>query len=194
MDNKKFESTLAYFCSPVLMASKVSNLVSISKQEIPSVIGLVQSYNKDFAKYDINILPVCECGNRVLLFVYRQSLLGEYLREENVSSMLEEYGYHKHKSLNYYVSILSMRMKKENFPHEIGLFLGYPVEDVRGFVEKQGRDYKYNGYWKVYGDCNLAIRRFNTYDKLRNYMLGKLSGGESLDSILSQNKNKLFTA
>ncbi|MFR4807654.1 MAG: hypothetical protein ACLT9Y_00855 [Peptostreptococcus anaerobius] len=24
----------------------------------------------------------------------------------------------------------------------------------------------------------MAIRRFNTYDKLRNYMLGKLSGGE----------------
>ena len=89
MDNKKFESTLAYFCSPVLMASKVSNLVSISKQEIPSVIGLVQSYNKDFAKYDINILPVCECGNRVLLFVYRQSLLGEMCIRDRGTDMSE---------------------------------------------------------------------------------------------------------
>ena len=194
MNNKRFESILAYFCSPVLMASKVSNLVSVSKEEIPNVMDLVVSYNRKFAEHDLKILPVCECGNRVLLFVYRQALLSEYLRREEVSSMLEDYGYYSHKTLNYYVSILSMRMKKGNFPHEIGLFLGYPVEDVKGFVEKGGRDYKYNGYWKVYGDCSLAIRKFNSYDRQRTYVLGRLNGGESLDSILSQNKNKLFTA
>ena len=28
----------------------------------------------------------------------------------------------------------------EEFPHEIGMFLGYPLEDVRGFIEKQRQE------------------------------------------------------
>lgn len=29
----------------------------------------------------------------------------------------------------------------EDFPHEIGLFLGYPVDDVTGFIQNKGRNY-----------------------------------------------------
>ena len=36
-----------------------------------------------------------------------------------------------------------------SFPHELGLLLGYPVEDVLGFIRNEGRNYLYCGYWKV---------------------------------------------
>ena len=38
------------------------------------------------------------------------------------------------------------------FPHEVGLFLGYPLDDVTGFIEQKGKNYKCCGIWKVYGD------------------------------------------
>ena len=36
------------------------------------------------------------------------------------------------------------------FPHEMGLLLGYPVEDVTGFMVHGGKNSLYSGYWKVY--------------------------------------------
>ena len=36
--------------------------------------------------------------------------------------------------------------EKGAFPHEIGLLLGYPVEDVLGFIRHQGKNYLYTGY------------------------------------------------
>ncbi len=34
----------------------------------------------------------------------------------------------------------------KQFPHEMGLLLGYPVEDVVGFMENNGKNYLYSGY------------------------------------------------
>ena len=49
------------------------------------------------------------------------------------------------------------------FPHEIGLFLGYPSEDVEGFICNGAKNAKCVGTWKVYGDENAAKRKFEQY-------------------------------
>ena len=51
------------------------------------------------------------------------------------------------------------------FPHEIGLFLSYPPEDVRGFIENRAQNFKRAGLWKVYGDVEQAQRLFARYRK-----------------------------
>lgn len=51
------------------------------------------------------------------------------------------------------------------FPHEIGVFLGYPLQDVKGFIENNGRNSKYTGLWKVYGDKAASMRMFEKYRK-----------------------------
>ena len=43
----------------------------------------------------------------------------------------------------------------EEFPHEIGLFLSYPPEDVKGFLEDRD-SCKAVCLWKVYGDEEKA--------------------------------------
>ena len=49
------------------------------------------------------------------------------------------------------------------FPHEIGLFLDYPPEDVRGFMEDRSAKSLAVGYWKVYGNVRKARRTFRRY-------------------------------
>lgn len=49
---------------------------------------------------------------------------------------------------------------RRDFPHELGLVLGYPVEDVEGFMADGGRNAVACGRWKVYGDPAVARRRF----------------------------------
>ena len=46
------------------------------------------------------------------------------------------------------------------FPHEIGFVLGYPIEDVDGFMSDGGQGARACGRWKVYGDVDEALRRF----------------------------------
>ena len=74
--------------------------------------------------------------------------------------------------------------ESESFPHEIGIFLGYPAEDVRGFVENGGCNYKLCGCWKVYGSVESARRKFAAYDRCREYLCGRLEQGEDLYQAL----------
>ena len=81
---------------------------------------------------------------------------------------------------------LSERMRANNgFPHEIGVFLGYPPEDVMGFVRNKGKNYKYNGYWKVYGDVEQCKRRFAAYDSCRRHAACMLKGGATMEDIIN---------
>ena len=66
----------------------------------------------------------------------------------------------------------------EHYPHEMGIFLGYPLEDVRGFIRHEGKESRYTGYWKVYGDVTQAKQIFQAYDDAKEcavmeYMAGK---------------------
>ena len=190
MTNAKFENTLATFCSPVLFGKKVSNLVSVFKKEIPEVAFLVDEYNKKFKSHGIKIENICECEKRILLLVYSEDNLLKHLKEKNVSDILSSYGYIESDDLNEYFHILKMRMAKEEFPHEIGLFLGYPLSDVKGFIDNNGRNYQYCGYWKVYENINEAKEMFSTYDKLKAFTVAELECGRKLDSIVAQFQNK----
>ena len=51
------------------------------------------------------------------------------------------------------------------FPHEVGLFLSYPPEDVKGFINHRANDFKCAGLWKVYGEEEKACSLFAKYKK-----------------------------
>lgn len=81
---------------------------------------------------------------------------------------------------------LQMRMiQTADFPHEIGLFLGYPVEDVLGFLENKGKNYSYCGHWKVYSDVERAKKLFAQYDRCRNTLCRKICDGCSITHLFT---------
>ena len=58
------------------------------------------------------------------------------------------------------------RLRRESdFPHEVGLFLGYPPRDVEGFIREKARRAKCTGAWKVYGDEEVARKTFALYKR-----------------------------
>ncbi len=46
------------------------------------------------------------------------------------------------------------------FPHEIGLILGYPPADVAGFIEHKGAEFLACGGWKAYSKPHEALGAF----------------------------------
>ena len=70
----------------------------------------------------------------------------------------------------------------EPFPHEIGLFLGYPPEDVLGFIENKS-PCKCTGCWKVYGNVDEAKKRFELYNKCTSIYCRRLKEGSTIEKL-----------
>ena len=57
------------------------------------------------------------------------------------------------------------------FPHELGVFLEYPLYDIQEFMRQGGKNSKICGYWKVYDREDYAKNIFSLYDDARNELL-----------------------
>ena len=69
------------------------------------------------------------------------------------------------------------------FPHEVGLFLSYPPEDVKGFIENRAANAKCTGVWKVYGDEWQARQTFAKYKKCTQVYCERWQSGSGLDKL-----------
>ena len=78
--------------------------------------------------------------------------------------------------------IRRMRTSGE-FPHEVGLFLSYPPEDVKGFIDNHAANFKCAGVWKVYGDEQRARQTFEKYKKCTQIYCDLWRSGSGLEQL-----------
>ena len=147
MDMEAVESQLALQCAPVLAGLKISNLLNIHKSKVCILKQLLKETN-------LSYYVLLENAKRVAILIYQRKALHQYLMLPEVSAFLKRVGYSEN-DLQKMFALLSLRYKQcmcrqGEFPHEMGLFLGYPLEDVQGFITNQGRNSLCSGYWKVY--------------------------------------------
>ena len=183
---RRFEKKLAFHTAPSLLGIKCASLFTLSRSEF-DIGGNARRFNRRAAARGLKIKVLreeCSCAGRSLILVYSPKLLAARLSAPENRELLREYGYTDDMPLDECLERLSERTKCDDFPHEIGIFLGYPVEDVRGFVENGGRNYKLCGCWKVYGSVESARRKFADYDRCREYLCGRLEQGEDLYQAL----------
>ena len=97
----------------------------------------------------------CARTHQYLVYVYRESMLRAVLTDETVQGFLRQEGYHlpaERADCTAWLTQLSRRLCcSAEFPHEIGVFLGYPLSDVVGFIENSGRNFTCCGCWKLRG-------------------------------------------
>lgn len=115
----------------------------------------------------LNLMILRKSENGLLVFVFEKEKLEKTISNETIRTLLSDRGYPIGASVFAFLDYLKKQVEKTYFPHEIGLFLGYPVDDVLGFVKHKGKNYKLCGYWKVYGDVERAKLCFRQYDKCR---------------------------
>ena len=174
---RNFEKSMAYHLAPAMLGIKPACLMSMEKNK-DGLEENVELFNSRAYTKGMKLTVLCECKSRKLLFLYNEKLLSDRLADIRVRKLLESFGYDSRMTLEQQLERLSGRISaSEDFPHEIGLFLGYPVDDVTGFIQNKGRNYLLCGYWKVYSDENRARRIFSNYDKCRNYLCNKLAQG-----------------
>ena len=107
------------------------------------------------------LLTVLRCGDkRALLYLCRRRQLQQDLARPGVTAFLSAYGYQDTQPEKALEKLRSRLQECPRFPHEIGLFLGYPLGDVAGFIQHRGKNCKCCGCWKVYCNEREARKRF----------------------------------
>lgn len=181
-----FESQLIFHGAPALSGKKPANLICFSKATLPNLPDILEKYRPVLKKSGLDLRFLGQCEHRWMLLIYRPDMLQRYLDAPFVRKLLEKDGYSVEGDLTDWLDTLSHRLQNgDSFPHEIGLFLGYPASDVICFQKYRGEGCKLCGYWKVYCSVKRSKKCFRQFDSVRNRMLLMLQQGYSLESMLA---------
>lgn len=182
--SSEFERALAMHTAPAMFGIKPSNLIMLEGDKA-TLHRYAERFNQRAGAKGLKIRELNRLGGRTLMLLYNERLLAKQLSDKAVRSMFKSFGYGRCCHTCEYLDVLSKRIRVQgDFPHEIGLFLGYPVEDVKGFILNKGHNCLLCGYWKVYSNADTARRTFERYNKCRSYMQRRLDNGDDIYTVL----------
>lgn len=179
------ESLLAYQCGPALAGIKPANIAACTKARIANAKSEIAQLNSQLNDKGIYIEILCECERRILVMVYRRKKLLEYLSNKEIKSFLMDCGYPEKVSVEEYIKFLKTRLEKDDFPHEIGAFLGYPLHDIHGFINHKDEGCLLTGEWKVYAEADKARALFGRYRACRMAILRRIAQGKTLAQLFA---------
>lgn len=162
----KFEEVFVEVCAPTFRGVKPSNLFRYQPTNRERLLETIEYWNRELESSGLKVRALKECSRTgaFLILVYREKWLHSILKRPAVRVFLRQSGYQIKDRVDDFLRQLSDRLCLErDFPHEIGIFLGYPLQDVVGFIKNQGKNYTLSGYWKAYGDPEKARERFDSY-------------------------------
>ena len=177
------EERLIRQCAPTLAGIKTGSLFPCPYETREELMADVRAFNRRFAARGLCLLPMRLENGHALLYLYRPAELRRDLQNGLAQEILSLAGY-RCGSCECCVTDLIRRLRgRAEFPHEIGLFLSYPPEDVRGFIENRAANAKCTGVWKVYGDEKRAKAMFEKFKKCTDIYCRMWQAGVSLDRL-----------
>ena len=177
---EKFGFRVVTQCAPVLKGVKISNLITMK----PGGWRKIRAYLK---KSRIICIPLYADAEKEVLFLYRYEQLERHLKNREVREFLRSCGYESFEVASVLVRLrrryrLYAGISKE-FPHELGVLLGYPVGDVQGFIDNRGENSLTSRYWKVYQNPKEAEKIFDLYDRVKEQALKEIMCGRTLSHV-----------
>ena len=164
------EYALDYHCGITFAGLKVASLFRIDREAFRALADV----RFCFAKRGFRFAVIGRSGGKDLLYVFHLPRLQEILFDESNADFLRSCGY-AYRSVGE--ALLQLRCRLcggAGFPHEIGVFLGYPLDDVLECLA---------GYWKVYSEPEKKARLFAKYRRCSECICSKLREGKTLATI-----------
>jgi len=181
MDLTQVENKMALQCAPVITGIKVSNLLIVATKDEEAVRIILK-------RTGIIHYRLLRQGDKTTFLLFRKPQLAYYLQDPDVQRILKANGY-RDLSLGGILRTFQNRFvthmnQGDGFPHEVGLLLGYPVEDVAGFIDYKGKNYLYSGYWKVYEDVEEKKKLFEAYENAKEQLILLLANGYDIREVV----------
>ena len=169
--SRAFEEDLIRHCAATLAGHKCASLFSCRAPSQKWLKDNLDSANAALSGKGLRACLVRNCERGALVYVYRVGALEKKLAEPAVRAFLTGYGYEDFSIESALGTLARHMICGESFPHEIGVFLDYPLSDVIAFIENKGMHFRQVGYWKVYSNEAEALRIFALYTKCREVYL-----------------------
>lgn len=177
------EELIVRHCAPTLAGIKTGNMFSCDFATKAQMCREIRQLNCTLSPKGICVLPLKYSKNRALVYVYRPKSLEKDLNDTNARELLQQRGYVCGSAQKCVLQVVKRLEASAEFPHEIGLFLGYPPEDVRGFIENKAACSKCIGCWKVYGDEQKAKKLFSKYQKCTSVYEKLFIQGKTIEGL-----------
>ncbi len=171
------ERLLVTNSAPTLANMKCSSLICLK-----GLNGAVESVVTRLEKKGLRFRFLSTQSGSPLLFVFRPNELSNAINAPGAHGYLKSIGYDT-TDLESCLEKLEKRLLMNDFPHEIGFFLGYPAADVLLYIKKGGKNYISSGLWRVYTNKEKAEKTFIKYEKCRNVYIRLFSTGFSIDRL-----------
>lgn len=180
---KRIQSQIILQCAPFLKGIKLAAIINMTSDACGRLETILEGSG-------ISYRILSSRKKRCLVFLYREEGFARHMSIRKIQHFLFTYGYKKHtvaETLDHLSERICMYSQEDiSFPHEIGVFLDYPIQDVEGFIQNDGKDYLLSGYWKVYHDPERAKAKFQAYDKAKNEAVKELLAGKAFAEIAVQ--------
>ena len=188
------EKFLLYNASLVVTKVKPSATITLKKGS-NSIYEKWIKYGKGFLKsIDIGYINLRECESALIILIYDEEELSNYIFRKENKLFLTKLGYNDENNLDVYLKMLKRRYEEFNCPHELGIFLGYPLDDVRDFMDCSNKKCLACGYWRVYNDYDNAKEVFNIYDMIKEEAVSFILKGDSSQNVFCNLKNIIINA
>ena len=174
---------LIEYCSPTLAGMKTGSLFTVYGC-CDNIMGEIRDLNHKLTKKGLRIVPVKKNKKFTLVYIYRPEMLKADLDLPEAEDILSRKGYCCGDPDCCLVQLVSHLLNDKDFPHEIGLFLGYPPSDVRCFMRDSCRGVKCTGSWKAYSNEDEARSTFERFKRCRDYFKKEVKKGKSLELLI----------
>ncbi|MBO5129835.1 MAG: DUF3793 family protein [Oscillospiraceae bacterium] len=177
------EDILVRHGAPTLAGIKTASLFTCPCTNRQELLDDIRQMNRRLHPKGLRILPLRFSENKALIYIYRPRKLTRDLADSDAANILRREGYDTGSCEKCVVKLVQKLRQDGVFPHEIGLFLGYPPEDVKGFIEKGPDCCKASGCWKVYGDEESAKKKFAQFKKCTQVYCDQWARGKGIDRL-----------
>ncbi len=160
-------SIIAFGAAPTIRGKKPSSLVSLNNSK-RNLFKLWKRYGEEICQeLSLESYEIKDKEDDLLVLFFKRPMLKWYVDNKRNFPLLSTMGYDKAMNLDDKLAILKKRF--EDFcPHEVGVFLGIPIEDIVGFIEHKGQSCLMCRYWKVYHKPERARILFDIYDEAKS--------------------------
>ena len=176
------DETVIRHCAPTLASIKTGSLFTSRFDSEEAMRASLRALNQRLRGKGLMAIPLRWRDGVALIYLYRPQRLEQDLRQRDAARLLSACGYGAGCPAAQLRSLALRLHSGDGFPHEIGLFLSYPPEDVDGFIRSPG-EAKYTGAWKVYGDVAQAQRVFAQYRHCTRRFMQRWQQGWSLERL-----------
>jgi len=167
-EERRLDRFLRYTAGAVIAGVRPAALVRLSCPSLKAA-GVWRSRGHEVCvALDVESFLLSDASSGPLILVYRSNSLSRIILRGPASRYLATRAYPVRAGVRACLEHLAFNMRSsKTFPHEVGVFLGYPLADVVLFSSGDRRCYDCRGYWRVYQRPERAMRTFALMDESR---------------------------